>query len=161
MSCGGCEGSWLGRGNRIDGGLTAKLRSLFGEGDSGRLKLKRYRDLLLNQFLALEVSCPYDMSADPTNITTMNVSLPGELVRSVREKVESGLYASASEVIREALRSFIGQGNGTRAELKTLAGDPIDLDQAQAAIEGFRKLRRGQRLDGMLIEDLINEGRKQ
>lgn len=101
------------------------------------------------------------MSADPTNITTMNVSLPGELARAVREKVESGLYASASEVIREALRSFIGRGNEPCAELKTLAGDPIDLNQAQAAIEGFRKLRRGQRLDGVLIEDLINEGRKQ
>lgn len=34
----------------------------------------------------------------------MNVSLPPELEKLVREKVESGLYLSASEVVREALR---------------------------------------------------------
>lgn len=34
----------------------------------------------------------------------MNVSLTPELERLVSEKVASGLYASASEVVREALR---------------------------------------------------------
>ena len=34
----------------------------------------------------------------------MNVSLTPELERLVQEKVESGLYCSASEVVREALR---------------------------------------------------------
>jgi antitoxin ParD1/3/4 len=34
----------------------------------------------------------------------MNVSLTPELESMVREKVESGLYTSASEVVREALR---------------------------------------------------------
>ncbi len=34
----------------------------------------------------------------------MNVSLTPELDRFVAEKVESGLYTSASEVVREALR---------------------------------------------------------
>lgn len=34
----------------------------------------------------------------------MNVSLTRELAAMVREKVRSGMYASASEVIREALR---------------------------------------------------------
>jgi antitoxin ParD1/3/4 len=34
----------------------------------------------------------------------MNVSLTPELERLVQEKVSSGLYTSASEVIREALR---------------------------------------------------------
>jgi len=34
----------------------------------------------------------------------MNVSLTPELEAMVREKVESGLYTSASEVVREALR---------------------------------------------------------
>lgn len=34
----------------------------------------------------------------------MNVSLTRELERLVNEKVESGLYQTASEVIREALR---------------------------------------------------------
>ena len=35
---------------------------------------------------------------------TLNVSLPIELEARVREHVASGLYGSASEVIREALR---------------------------------------------------------
>jgi antitoxin ParD1/3/4 len=34
----------------------------------------------------------------------MNVSLTPELERAVKEKVDSGLYNNASEVIREALR---------------------------------------------------------
>jgi antitoxin ParD1/3/4 len=34
----------------------------------------------------------------------MNVSLTPELERVIREKVDSGLYNNASEVIREALR---------------------------------------------------------
>lgn len=37
---------------------------------------------------------------------TLNVSLPLELENRVREHVASGLYGSASEVIREALRMF-------------------------------------------------------
>ena len=39
----------------------------------------------------------------------MNVSLTPELERLVQEKVESGLYHSASEVIREALRLLLEQ----------------------------------------------------
>lgn len=37
---------------------------------------------------------------------TLNVSLPVEMEARVREHVASGLYGSASEVIREALRLF-------------------------------------------------------
>ncbi|MEK6787652.1 MAG: type II toxin-antitoxin system ParD family antitoxin [Pseudomonadota bacterium] len=37
---------------------------------------------------------------------SLNVSLPIELENRVREHVASGLYGSASEVIREALRLF-------------------------------------------------------
>lgn len=37
---------------------------------------------------------------------SINVSLPPELEARVRQRVESGLYGSASEVIREALRLF-------------------------------------------------------
>lgn len=37
----------------------------------------------------------------------MNVSLTPELERVVTEKVESGMYQTASEVVREALRLLI------------------------------------------------------
>jgi len=39
----------------------------------------------------------------------MNVSLTPDLERFVREKVESGLYNSASEVVREALRLLVAR----------------------------------------------------
>jgi len=39
----------------------------------------------------------------------MNISLTPTLERAVKEKVESGLYNNASEVIREALRIALRQ----------------------------------------------------
>jgi len=39
----------------------------------------------------------------------MHVSLTPELERLVRERVESGLYNNASEVVREALRLLLEQ----------------------------------------------------
>jgi antitoxin ParD1/3/4 len=39
----------------------------------------------------------------------MNVSLTKDLAELVRQKVESGLYTSASEVVREALRLLADQ----------------------------------------------------
>ncbi len=37
---------------------------------------------------------------------SLNISLPAELENRVRDHVASGMYGSASEVIREALRLF-------------------------------------------------------
>ena len=37
---------------------------------------------------------------------TINISLPAEMEARVREHVASGMYGSASEVVREALRLF-------------------------------------------------------
>ncbi len=36
----------------------------------------------------------------------MHVSLPPELENMVKDRVDSGLYGSASEVVREALRKY-------------------------------------------------------
>lgn len=46
----------------------------------------------------------------------MNVSLTPELERYIRQKVDSGLYGKASEVVREALRLMHGREAG-RADL--------------------------------------------
>lgn len=40
---------------------------------------------------------------------TIHVSLPEELELMVHAQVESGLYKSASEVVREALRDFFAE----------------------------------------------------
>ena len=44
----------------------------------------------------------------------MNVSLTPELERVVNEKVESGMYQTASEVVREALRLLKERDDWTR-----------------------------------------------
>jgi antitoxin ParD1/3/4 len=47
----------------------------------------------------------------------MNVSLTPELDKFVADKVESGLYTSASEVVREALRLLEEQDRARLAQL--------------------------------------------
>ena len=54
---------------------------------------------------------------------SLNVSLPAELERRVREHVASGLYGSASEVIREALRLFEAYQTVQASSLATLRSD--------------------------------------
>ncbi len=54
---------------------------------------------------------------------SLNVSLPTELENRVRQHVESGLYSSASEVIREALRLFEAYQGVQAASLAALKAD--------------------------------------
>lgn len=61
----------------------------------------------------------------------MNISLTPELERAVKEKVASGLYNNASEVIRESLRLSLR----TEAENQWL--------QREAAI-GYAQLQSGE-----------------
>jgi len=61
----------------------------------------------------------------------MNVSLTPELERVVNEKVASGMYQTASEVVREALR-LLKERDETRAHLRA---------DVQA---GFEQLARGE-----------------
>lgn len=37
----------------------------------------------------------------------LSITLPAEMVRAIRDKVEQGAYASNSEVIREAMRRWM------------------------------------------------------
>ena len=61
----------------------------------------------------------------------MNVSLTPELERLVNEKVESGLYQTASEVVREALR-LLKERDQAREQLR------VDVQA------GFDQLARGE-----------------
>ena len=54
---------------------------------------------------------------------SMNVSLPPELEARVRQRVESGMYGSASEVIREALRLFEAYEQVKAVKLDSLRQD--------------------------------------
>jgi antitoxin ParD1/3/4 len=53
----------------------------------------------------------------------MNVNLTPQLEEMVRQKVSSGLYTSASEVIREALRLMEEQDRLRAARLELLRHD--------------------------------------
>ncbi|MCC5982372.1 MAG: type II toxin-antitoxin system ParD family antitoxin [Oceanicaulis sp.] len=68
----------------------------------------------------------------------MHISLTETLEKWVRDKVESGLYSNASEVIREALRERI-RAERTEAE---------DIEALRAQIDiGLQQAERGELLD--------------
>lgn len=95
---------------------------------------------------------------------TLNVSLSPQLASFVRSKVETGAYASASEVIREALRWFAAHGAAAYSNAPTLLDvqeQQIDRVRARAAIQSLRRLRHGTTLGpDLAAKDLRDEGRR-
>lgn len=60
----------------------------------------------------------------------MNVSLTPELERRISEKVESGLYTTASEVVREGLRLLFEADEAREQRLARLRADiQVGIDQ--------------------------------
>jgi antitoxin ParD1/3/4 len=85
---------------------------------------------------------------------TMNISLTPQLEAFVQEKVASGLYASASEVIREALRVLEEQDKLKAIKLEALRKE-ID--------KGLEQLERGERVPfepEKIIEKVLQRTRK-
>ena len=88
---------------------------------------------------------------------SLNVSLPVELESRVREHVASGLYGSASEVIREALRLFEAfetvksssllalQADVAKGLADTQAGRVSAVDMANMKAAGRAKLKAQRR----------------
>lgn len=79
----------------------------------------------------------------------LNVSLPEELLRFVKAKVESGRYTSSSEVVREALRLLEKHDEQEAEKLRWLqqswqdgigSGDGGEVDLAAIKAEGRRRL---------------------
>jgi antitoxin ParD1/3/4 len=63
----------------------------------------------------------------------MNVSLTPELEKFVEEKVKSGMYNSASEVVRQALRLLRRQEEVERIHLEKLRAEiQLGIDDADA-----------------------------
>jgi antitoxin ParD1/3/4 len=65
-------------------------------------------------------------------VMSINISLPPELENRVRQRVESGLYGSASEVVREALRLLDVYEQSRQQSLACLQAD-IRLGMADVA----------------------------
>lgn len=94
---------------------------------------------------------------------TISVSLSPELAKFVRMKVASGLYASASEVVGEALRSFAERTSGASdvPTLLDLQEQEIDRGQARTAIQRLRRLRKSTTLGpNLTVENLRDAGRR-
>ncbi len=78
----------------------------------------------------------------------MNVSLTPQLEQLVHDRVSSGLYTSASEVIREALRLLARRDQLQTAQLERVRADiAVGIEQAESGqlISGdevFASLRR-------------------
>lgn len=80
----------------------------------------------------------------------MNVSLPPELEARIRQRVESGMYGSASEVIREALRLFEAYEQVKTAKLDSLRQD---------IVKGLNDVKNG-RAKEVDLENLKQQGRQ-
>jgi antitoxin ParD1/3/4 len=76
----------------------------------------------------------------------MNVSLTTELESFVTKKVDSGLYGSQSEVVREGLRLLIERDRMMEARLQDL--------RAEVA-EGLEQARRGELIPGEEVRERI------
>jgi antitoxin ParD1/3/4 len=76
----------------------------------------------------------------------VNVSLTPELEQLIQERVRSGRYTSASEVVREALRLL-----QDRDELRRLRMDELRVKAAA----GLDSLDRGEGVDGDVAVDEI------
>jgi len=81
----------------------------------------------------------------------MNVSLTQELEKLVQEKVQSGMYYSASEVIREALR-LLQERDELRHQRIQAAREQID--------RGIAQLDRGDGIDGEEFFDSLKQKAK-
>lgn len=88
-----------------------------------------------------------DMPPSPRRrATTLSISLTPELAAAVARRVESGLYTSASELIREALRLLISRearAGAFGADLESL--EPARLAAAVALMEQGAELRASKR----------------
>jgi antitoxin ParD1/3/4 len=82
-------------------------------------------------------------------MATMNISLTPQLEKLVNDRVKSGLYTSASEVVREALRLLDSRDRGMAQQLRT------DVEA------GLRQLDAGQSrpFDADAIKRITQAGR--
>ena len=78
----------------------------------------------------------------------MNISLTPELEQFINKKVEGGMYVTASEVVREALRLFKDQDDywqRRKAQLNAEIQKGLDQLERGEVIDGeeaFERLRR-------------------
>lgn len=78
----------------------------------------------------------------------MNVSLTPRLEKFIREKVSSGLYNNASEVVREALRLLVERET---ASTDRLPPTPLTKEKIHKRILSLQKSLRGQGVKSIFL----------
>jgi len=66
--------------------------------------------------------------------STLSISLPHRLAEAISDRVRSGLYTSASELIREALRLLLKVEAAQRARMEPTTGDAASAGRSSAAL---------------------------
>ena len=87
----------------------------------------------------------------------MNISLPEELERLVKERVESGLYGSASEVVREALRNMFFKNDQELTSYEAEQIRKIVLPRLKAIDDGTAKLIPFEQAMKEIDQDIFGE----
>jgi antitoxin ParD1/3/4 len=85
-----------------------------------------------------------DMATEP-NTVTMNVSLPGPLKQYVDGRVSTGVYGSASEFIREAIREKLDRDHERQQARALLTGkllEGLDSGKPIPFTEGYFKAKK-------------------
>lgn len=89
-----------------------------------------------------------------SKVEKVSIALPTEMLETVKDAVSSGQYASASEVVREALREWELRQGLRRAEIERLrraweeglaSGPPRPLDFEDLKRRGRERLARRDR----------------
>ena len=86
----------------------------------------------------------------------ITITLPSEMLASIKDKVHSGAYNSTSELIREAMRLWQKKEDEHEARLSLIrgrltnsaqSGVPVPLDDAFKGIERLHQQRMKKKLD--------------
>ena len=80
------------------------------------------------------------------NIEKISIALPSEMVADIRQAVDSGDYATTSEVIRDALRDWrcrrISVDPSDTATLRKLVAEGVESGPTIDAEQVFEELRK-------------------
>jgi len=86
----------------------------------------------------------------------ITITLPHEMLATIKNKVQSGAYGSTSEVIREAMRLWQKKEEEHQARLSLIrerltrssrSGDPVPFDEAFKTIEQLHQHRMQMKSD--------------
>jgi antitoxin ParD1/3/4 len=98
----------------------------------------------------------------PTNTRQLNVSITPHFSKFIRDRVKTGRYSNASEVVREALRKL------EQEEMVAEQSWIVDPDNFQEAVlDGLRSIERGEGTEirtreelRRYFEDIVHRGKK-